>query len=129
MRPVLLDRPERLDDDAVGADAIGYLGVCFHAGSSTRVQFPAYKDLSPGLAAALSALTRPVSSVMVVANFLYSRILMRYPTLKVVFAESSLAWGAYGLETADHQFERQRRRVRHDPVGDVSPAMLYDGLV
>ena len=25
--------------------------VCFHAGSSTRVQFPAYKDLSPGLAA------------------------------------------------------------------------------
>src|SRR4029453_129998 len=45
--------------------------VCFHAGSSTRVQFPAYKDLSPGLAAALSALTRPVSSVQVVANFLY----------------------------------------------------------
>ena len=82
--------------------------VCFHAGSSTRIQFPAYKDLSPGLAAALGALTRPVSSVQVVANFLYSRILMRYPGLKVVFAESSLAWGAYELETADHQFERQR---------------------
>src|SRR5215475_1321629 len=32
--------------------------VCFHAGSSTRIQFPAYKDLSPGLAAALGALTR-----------------------------------------------------------------------
>ncbi len=25
-----------------------------------------------------------------------------------MFAESSLAWGAYELETADHQFERQR---------------------
>jgi predicted TIM-barrel fold metal-dependent hydrolase len=82
--------------------------VCFHAGSSPRIQFPAYPDLSPGLAAALASLTRPVSSVQVVANFLYSRILMRYPGLKVVFAETSLAWGAYELETADHQFERQR---------------------
>lgn len=51
--------------------------VCFHAGSSTGVQLPIYQGLSPGLAAAMSALTRPVSSVQVVANFLYSRILMR----------------------------------------------------
>jgi uncharacterized protein len=96
--------------------------VCFHAGSSTRVQFPAYKDLSPGLAAALSALTRPVSSVMVVANFLYSRILMRDPTLKVVFAESSLSWGAYELETADHQFERQRL---HLEGYDMTPSQMF----
>jgi predicted TIM-barrel fold metal-dependent hydrolase len=82
--------------------------VCFHAGSSTQIQFPAYAELSPGQAAALAALTRPVSSVQVVANFLYSRILMRFPRLKVVFAETSLGWGAYELETADHQFERQR---------------------
>jgi predicted TIM-barrel fold metal-dependent hydrolase len=82
--------------------------LCFHAGSSTLIQFPAYADLSPGLTAALSALTRPVSSVQVVANFLYSRILLRYPTLKVVFAETALGWGAYEMETADHQFERQR---------------------
>src|SRR5262249_11872194 len=82
--------------------------ICFHAGSSTRVQFPAYKDLSSGLAAALSALTRPVSSVQVVANFLYSRILMPSPTVKVGFAESSRAGGAYELEPGDHQFERQR---------------------
>lgn len=82
--------------------------LCLHAGSSTRILFPAYKDLTPGLASALSALTRPVSNVQIVANFLYSRILIRHPQLKVVFAESSLAWGAYELETADHQFERQR---------------------
>ncbi len=82
--------------------------VCFHAGSTTQIQFPAYSGLSSGLAAALAALTRPVSNVLVVANFLYSRILLRYPDLKVVFSESSLSWGAYELETADHQFERQR---------------------
>lgn len=82
--------------------------VCFHAGASKQMQFPAYPDLSPGLAASLEAMTRPISSVQVVANFLYSRILMRYPTLQVVFAETSLSWGAYEIETADHQFERQR---------------------
>ena len=57
-----------------------------------------------------------------VANFLYSRILMRYPTLKVVFAESSLAWGAYELETADHQFERQRL---HLEGYDMKPSEMF----
>jgi predicted TIM-barrel fold metal-dependent hydrolase len=82
--------------------------LCFHAGASQKMQFPAYQDLSPGQAAALAALTRPVSSVQLVANFLYSKILLRYPRLKVIFAETSLGWGAYEVETADHQFERQR---------------------
>lgn len=82
--------------------------ICFHAGSSKRIQFPAYKELTPGLAAALEAMTRPVSSVIIIANFLFSKILLRYPNLKVVLSESSLTWVAYVIETADHQFERQR---------------------
>ncbi|MGQ4807319.1 hypothetical protein NKDENANG_00667 [Candidatus Entotheonellaceae bacterium PAL068K] len=96
--------------------------VCFHSGSSKTLQFPAYPALSPGLAAGLEALTRPISSVQVVANFLYSRILMRYPELRVVFAETSLAWGAYELETADHQFERQRL---HQEGYDMTPSQLF----
>lgn len=82
--------------------------VCFHAGASKAIQFPAYQGLPAGLSAAMEAITRPVSSVLVVANLLFSRILSRFPQLKVVFAETSLAWGAYELELADHQFERQR---------------------
>lgn len=96
--------------------------ICFHAGSSRQIQFPAYQDLSPKLAEALGALTRPVSSVQLVANFLYSRILMRYPNLKVVFAESSLGWGVYELETADHQFERQRL---HQEGYDMKPSEMF----
>ncbi len=96
--------------------------VCFHAGASQTMQFPAYDDLSPGLAASLEAMTRPISSVQVVANFLYSRILMTYPELKVVFTESSLSWGAYEIETADHQFERQRL----DQEGyDMTPSEMF----
>ena len=96
--------------------------VCFHAGASRAIQFPPYAGFSPQLSAAMEAITRPVSSVLVVANFLYSRILFRFPKLKVVFAETSLAWGAYELELADHQFERQRL---HTEGYDMKPSELF----
>jgi predicted TIM-barrel fold metal-dependent hydrolase len=96
--------------------------VCMGAGSSREMLFPAYPDLSPGLAASLEAMTRPISSVQVVANFLYSQILSRFPELRVVFAETSLAWCAYELETADHQFERQRLNLEGY---DLKPSELF----
>jgi predicted TIM-barrel fold metal-dependent hydrolase len=96
--------------------------VCFHAGATRAIQFPPYQGFSSELSAALEAITRPVSSVLVVANFLYSRILFRFPRLKVVFAETSLAWGAYELELADHQFERQRL---HTEGYDMLPSELF----
>jgi predicted TIM-barrel fold metal-dependent hydrolase len=98
------------------------LPLCFHSGASRDFQFPPYEGFTPEIAAALEAITRPVSTVLVVANFLYSKILDRFPRLKVVFAETSLAWGAYELELADHQFERQRLQKEGY---DVSPSELF----
>lgn len=96
--------------------------VCFHSGASRSIQFPAYAGFSTEIGAAMDAITRPVSSVLVLANFLFSRILDRFPGLKVVFAETSLAWGAYELELADHQFERQRL---HTEGYDLLPSALF----
>jgi predicted TIM-barrel fold metal-dependent hydrolase len=96
--------------------------VCFHSGATRDIQFPPYEGFTPGLAAALEAITRPVSSVLVVANFIFSQILARFPRLKVVFAETSLAWGAYELELADHQFERQRLQKEGY---DIKPSDLF----
>jgi len=96
--------------------------VCFHSGAAREIEFPPYEGFTPEVAAALEALTRPVSSVLVVANFLYSRILHRFPRLKVVFAETTLAWGAYELELADHQFERQRINTEGY---DLKPSELF----
>jgi predicted TIM-barrel fold metal-dependent hydrolase len=96
--------------------------VCFHAGASRGIQFPPYPGFSPRIAAAMEGITRPVSTVLVLANFLFARILSRFPRLKVVFSETSLAWGAYELELADHQFERQRL----DKEGyDLTPSALF----
>jgi len=81
------------------------LGVplCFHAGASPKIQMRPADGFAPPVAAAFSSVVRSVSSIAVLANFLISRVLQRFPTLKVVFAESSLGWGAYELEYADYQ--------------------------
>ena len=82
--------------------------VCFHAGSSRELQFPLAPTLSTELAAALQAVTRPASAAFDLVNILFSRILLRFPNLRVVFAESTIGWGSFLLEYADHQYEQDR---------------------
>ena len=77
--------------------------ICFHAGASSGIQIPAYEGYSPTLAAAFQSIARPASSVSVLVNLLISKVLMRFPGLKVVLAESGLGWGAYLLEYTDFQ--------------------------
>jgi len=81
--------------------------LCFHAGSAPDLfQFPLPPNLAPALAAALQSVTRPASAVFDLANILFSRILLRFPRLKVVFAESTIGWGTFFLEYADHQYDQ-----------------------
>jgi len=89
--------------------------ICFHAGASRKIQIPAYEGYSLTLAAAVQSITRPASSVSVLVNLLISKILMRFPQLKVVLAESGLGWGAYLLEYTDFQ-----------ATGDQLPQNGYD---
>ncbi|MGH7817865.1 MAG: amidohydrolase family protein [Candidatus Binatia bacterium] len=78
--------------------------LCFHAGSAPELQFPTAPNLAPALAAAFQSVIRPASAVFDLSNILFSRILLRFPKLKVVFAESTIGWGTFLLEYADHQY-------------------------
>lgn len=78
--------------------------LCLHAGAAQRLRFPVSDGLSPRLASALEAITRPVSAVFDVVNLLLSQVLVRFPDLNVVFAESALGWSTFLLEYGDHQF-------------------------
>ncbi|MEO6163784.1 MAG: amidohydrolase family protein [Candidatus Binatia bacterium] len=89
--------------------------ICFHAGASAKIQIPAYEGYAPATAAAIQAITGPASSVSVLVNLLISKILMRFPKLKIVLAESGLGWGAYLLEYTDFQ-----------ATGDQLPQNGYD---
>ncbi len=81
--------------------------LCFHAGSAPDLcQMPLATTLAPELAAALQSVIRPASAVFELVNMLFSRILLRFSALKVVFAESTIGWGTFLLEYADHQYEQ-----------------------
>lgn len=55
------------------------------------------------------ASTRAISAnTQVMSTILFSGILERFPSLKIVSSESGLGWVPYLLETADHQWERQK---------------------
>ncbi|MBM2806407.1 MAG: Amidohydrolase [Deltaproteobacteria bacterium] len=81
------------------------LGVplCFHSGASPKIQMRAGENFTPAAALAFGGIVRSLSSIAVLANFLFSRVLYRFPKLQVVFAESSLGWAAYEIEYADYQ--------------------------
>jgi predicted TIM-barrel fold metal-dependent hydrolase len=79
--------------------------LCLHAGSSPVLQLASPPGLAPIRAEALNAITRPVGSAFIFAMYLMSRVVLRHPRLRVVFAESALSWTMCSLEWADHQFE------------------------
>jgi uncharacterized protein len=89
--------------------------ICFHPGSFNTIQYAAHEYFQGKLAATLEAMSRPASLVFVLVNLLLSRILLRFPKLKVVFAESSLGWGTYLLEYGDHQAEQDRLQLEGYP--------------
>ncbi len=96
--------------------------VSLHSGASTEMQYPADPTNSRVLAEATEAITRPLSSIGVVSNFLISGILTRFPRLKVVFAESTLGWGAFVIETADYHYGTFRLHLQGY---DLKPSELF----
>jgi predicted TIM-barrel fold metal-dependent hydrolase len=84
-----------------------HVPLCFRAGSTPELfQFPPAPTMAPELVAALQAATRSASAVFDLTNILFSRILLRFPKLKVIFAGSTVGWGTFLLEYADHQYEQ-----------------------
>lgn len=96
--------------------------VSLHAGASPTLQYEGWSGLQPKLAEALGAVTKPVSSVYVLGLYLFSRILLRHPKLRVVLAESALSWGMLYLEWADHQFEHDGLR---NEGYDLTPSEMF----
>jgi predicted TIM-barrel fold metal-dependent hydrolase len=78
-----------------------HVPLCLHAGGAPPMP---YAPSAP-LAEAAQAVRTPLANACVAAIFLFSRVVLRHPQLKVVFAESGLGWASAYLVWADHQFE------------------------
>ena len=106
--------------------------ICFHAGASSSDSDSGIRRLFADVCGAVQAITRPASTVSVLVNLLISKILMRFPNLKVVLAESGLGWGAYLVGV--HRLSGHRRsvaaeRLRSHAVRVVQATVLSGRLV
>jgi predicted TIM-barrel fold metal-dependent hydrolase len=79
--------------------------VCMHIGSSSRVP-----ESSPDATSAMRYTVVGTNSMIACADWLFSGILERFPTLNVVFSEGGVGWMPYIAERADKSFLRLRER-------------------
>ncbi len=87
------------------------LSVNLHIGSGGSMGMGASNDFAghSEMRWLAEASTRAISAnTQVMSTILFSGILERFPALKIVSSESGLGWVPYLLETADHQWERQK---------------------
>ena len=70
--------------------------VCMHIGSSSRM--PATSGDAPVAVAATLSFGNAMSSL---TDFLFSGVLVRFPTLKLAYSEGQIGWIPYILERAD----------------------------
>ena len=86
--------------------------VCMHIGSSSRM--PATSpDAPPSVTASLAF----GGAMMSVVDFLYSGLLVRFPKLKLSYAESQMGWLPYILERIDDVWEDNQgwAQTKHIP--------------
>ena len=73
-----------------------HTAVCMHIGSSSRM--PATSPDAPPSVTATLGFGNAMASVV---DFLWSGVLVRFPTLKLAYAESQIGWIPYVLERID----------------------------
>ena len=78
--------------------------IGLHAGVTEKLQLESYEGYSPARAQAFEAAVMPQSNPIGVANVLVSRMLDRYPRLKIVFGGGCAGWMNYMLETIENNF-------------------------
>jgi predicted TIM-barrel fold metal-dependent hydrolase len=77
--------------------------VCMHIGSSSRMPSTS-SDAPPAVGATLS-FNNAMGSL---SDFLFSGVLVRFPTLELAYSEGQIGWIPYILERADDVWEQHR---------------------
>jgi predicted TIM-barrel fold metal-dependent hydrolase len=77
--------------------------VCMHIGSSSRM--PATSGDAPVAVAATLSFNNAMASL---SDFLFSGVLVRFPTLRLAYSEGQIGWLPYLLERADDVWREHR---------------------
>ncbi len=95
--------------------------VCMHIGSSSKM--PATSGDAPASVAATLSFGNAMASL---ADFLFSGVLIRFPSLKLAYSEGQIGWLPYILERADDVWEDHRAWTgSHDLVPEPPSTYYY----
>jgi predicted TIM-barrel fold metal-dependent hydrolase len=67
---------------------------------------------------------QPINIVSCAADLLWSRVLRRYPTLKVALSEGGIGWIPYFLERADYVHQHHHQWTNQD-FGEKTPSQVF----
>ena len=82
--------------------------VMIHIGSSSRVNVPSGEDTPQGEYTVITTLNATASIV----DWLFSGVVVRFPKLKVLFAECQIGWLPYYLQRMDEMWEQDRAYMK-----------------
>jgi predicted TIM-barrel fold metal-dependent hydrolase len=94
--------------------------VCMHIGSSSKM--PATSADAPDAVAATLSFNNAMASL---SDFLFSGVLVRFPTLKLAYSEGQVGWIPYVLERADNVWRDHRAWVGVKDIVPDPPSTYY----
>ena len=98
--------------------------VCMHIGSSSQVPNTS-ADAPKGVNIALTT----VNSQLSLTDWLFSGVLVRFPRLRVAYAEAQIGWMPFVLERVDTLWRRGHKIMNFDPVIKEPPSSYARGRV
>jgi predicted TIM-barrel fold metal-dependent hydrolase len=94
--------------------------VCMHIGSSSRM--PATSSDAPNAVAATLSFNNAMASL---SDYLFSGVLVRFPSLKLAYSEGQIGWLPYVLERADNVWRDHRAWVGVKDIVPEPPSTYY----
>jgi len=97
--------------------------VCWHAGADSAILLPLYAGFTAAQARAFEMVRGPIASAQPLVFFLLSGIGERFPRLRMVFADTTIAWVPSQLELCEHQARKAMLREREGM--QVGPTEIF----
>jgi predicted TIM-barrel fold metal-dependent hydrolase len=94
--------------------------VAMHIGSGTKVMLT-----SPDAPEAVQATTIFTNSAVSLTDFLFSGVLVRFPTLKLLYAEAQIGWIPYVIERVDDIWHTHRGWAHTQDFSPEPPSTYY----
>jgi predicted TIM-barrel fold metal-dependent hydrolase len=98
--------------------------ICMHIGSSSKMP-----SASPDAPASTETMLGFYNSMASLGDYLFSGVLVRFPTLQLAYSEGQIGWIPYALERADNVWEYHAAWTSSHNTIPERPSSYYRGRV